>query len=102
MLKLVNKKRSGFTLIEMVFVIFIISLLLFIIIPNISSQKKNATDKTDQAFISTLQTQVDIFNDDNPSLEELKKDGYISDSQYKHANDKGIEIKGGKVEHTQK
>lgn len=35
-----QKKHSAFTLIEMVIVLFIISLLLLIIIPNVNQQKK--------------------------------------------------------------
>lgn len=39
---MVQKKHSAFTLIEMVIVLFIISLLLLIIIPNVNQQKKSA------------------------------------------------------------
>ncbi|MGR3741432.1 competence type IV pilus major pilin ComGC [Companilactobacillus sp. DQM5] len=93
------KRRSGFTLIEMVFVIFIISLLLLIIIPNISQQKSHATNKTDEAFITTIQGQADLYEGDGtPSLEQLAKEHYISEKQLKHANEKGITIHDGTVE----
>jgi competence protein ComGC len=36
------KIKKGFTLIEMTIVLFIISLLILIILPNVTSQKKNA------------------------------------------------------------
>ncbi|MDN6543613.1 MAG: prepilin-type N-terminal cleavage/methylation domain-containing protein, partial [Lentilactobacillus parabuchneri] len=42
MKKQVKKTRSGFTLIEMTIVLFIISLLILIIIPNLSNQRKLA------------------------------------------------------------
>ena len=37
-----KKKRRGFTLIEMAIVLFIISLLILIILPNIGTQRKHA------------------------------------------------------------
>lgn len=41
-----TRKHAAFTLIEMVIVLFIISLLLLIIIPNINQQKQAAQSKT--------------------------------------------------------
>lgn len=90
-------KRKGFTLIEMVFVIFIISLLLLIVIPNISKQKDIAIKKTDKAFITMIQTQADLYDERNVSLNELEKNGFISSEQLKKANEKGIKIENGQV-----
>ncbi|GKQ42992.1 competence protein ComGC [Companilactobacillus sp. RD055328] len=91
-------KHKGFTLIEMVFVIFIITLLLLIVIPNLASQKEHATNKTDEAFITTLQGQVDLYEGETPTLKGLATSHYISDKQLKHAEEKGITIHDGIVE----
>lgn len=98
MKKIKKRFRSGFTLIEMVFVIFIIALLLLIVIPNIAQQKDHAANKTDEAFITTLQGQVDLYDGGKPSLDDLLKGHYISDKQLKHAEEKGITINNGIVE----
>lgn len=99
-MRLWKKKQGGFTLLEMVCVIFIISILLLIIIPNIATQKSHAESKTDEAFITTIQSQVDLYdgNSSSVTLEQLEKDHYISSKQLKHANDKGITIKNGIVQ----
>ena len=41
--KYLKKKKAGFTLLEMSIVLFIISLLILIILPNLAQQRKNAT-----------------------------------------------------------
>ncbi|UQS82495.1 prepilin-type N-terminal cleavage/methylation domain-containing protein [Bombilactobacillus folatiphilus] len=98
MSKLKLKNHGAFTLIEMVIVLFIISLLLLIIIPNINTQKHSAQSKTDAAFQSTLQTQVDMYdNDDAVSWDQLEKDNYLSASQTKKAKSEGYTIHDGTV-----
>lgn len=61
-----NQSLKGFTLIEMVIVIAIVVMLLVIIAPNLVHQRQVAQNKTDQAFATTLQTQVELYNDENP------------------------------------
>ncbi|NVY97095.1 prepilin-type N-terminal cleavage/methylation domain-containing protein [Lactobacillus sp. DCY120] len=91
-------KHSAFTLIEMVIVLFIISLLMLIIIPNINQQKKAARSKTDNAFKTTLQTQVNMYDGSNPTWDALAKDKYLSNSQLKKATSDGYTINDGVVE----
>lgn len=83
-----NRKQAGFTLIEMVVVIAIVVMLMIIIAPNLMQQKNNAEDKTDKAFTTTLQTQVELYNDEHEksplknSLEPLKEsDQYLTKEQ---------------------
>lgn len=61
-----NQKQKGFTLIEMVIVIAIVVMLLVIIAPNLVHQRQVAQNRTDEAFATTLQTQVELYNDENP------------------------------------
>lgn len=91
MTKLKKKTREAFTLIEMVIVLFIISLLLVLIIPNLGGQKENAVNKTDEAFRTTLQTQVDMEDEKVTNSDKLK----LTDEQKKKAQK--FEIKDGQV-----
>ncbi|WP_181190612.1 competence protein ComGC, partial [Bombilactobacillus bombi] len=82
---------------EMVIVLFIISLLLLIIIPNVNQQKKSAENKTDNAFKTTLQTQVDMYDGSDVSWQILEKEHYLSDAQAKKAINEGYQIENGNV-----
>lgn len=93
--------KKGFTLIEMTIVLFIISLLILIILPNVSSQKKNAKHIQGNAMTEVVQTQADLYEnefDEAPKgLEDLKEKGYLSDKQMQQANRDGIKITDGHV-----
>lgn len=93
------KIKKGFTLIEMTIVLFIISLLILIILPNVTSQKKNAGHIQGDAMTQVVQTQVDLYeneyNELPKSLDELQDKGYLSDKQVQQANRNGIKINGG-------
>ncbi|KRN98655.1 competence type IV pilus major pilin ComGC [Companilactobacillus kimchiensis] len=80
-----KKIHRAFTLIEMVIVLFIISLLLLIMIPNLAAQKEKADKRSDEAFNITIQTQKELYAEDHdgksPTLAELKDGSYISNKQ---------------------
>ncbi len=74
-----KKKLSGFTLLEMLVVLFIISLLLLL------SQKESATNKSDAAIVKVVETQIEVFELDygrKPEEGELVSKGYVSEDQY--------------------
>lgn len=89
--------HKGFTLIEMVIVLFIISLLLLIMIPNLVAQKNNAKNKTDDALRTTIVTQAQMYSEneniDPVNLGMLKDASYITDKQYKQAQKVGFKDK---------
>ncbi|WP_125769252.1 competence type IV pilus major pilin ComGC [Companilactobacillus furfuricola] len=58
------RKRKGFTLIEMVIVMLIISMLLLLIVPNLAEQKNVAQTRADEAVTETIQSQVNMSNAD--------------------------------------
>ena len=58
-MKILKKKQSGFTLLEMSIVLFIISLLVLIMLPNLSQQRKHANSILGKAMTSVIQTQID-------------------------------------------
>lgn len=80
-----KKKNSGFTLLEMLVVLFIISLLLLLFVPKIMSQREAAQKESDKAIVRVVETQIEVYKLDHdgkePSREQLL-DGYVSEKQY--------------------
>lgn len=108
MKKLINllkkhPRQKGFTLIEMVVVIAIVVMLMIIIAPNLVKQKGHAQQKTDDAFRTTLQTQVELYKDEHPdekmtSLEPLKSNKYLTSDQQKKLNKYSLNSDGEVIE----
>lgn len=96
-----KKIRKGFTLIEMVIVLFIISLLLLLMIPNLVKQKDGAQKKSDEALRTTIVTQAQMYSENNDDdnknndntkvdLDTLHSQHYITDKQYNQAKKIGF------------
>ena len=92
-----KKKRRGFTLIEMAIVLFVISLLILIILPNIGTQRKHANTVNDKALQTQLNTQAELYMDEKNTntvtIDELKSANYLNNDQYDQIKKKNIEIK---------
>ena len=74
------KNEKGFTLIEMMIVLLIISVLILITIPNVTKHSATIDDKGCDAYVTMVQGQVQAYKLDNkeyPSLVELEGEGYI-------------------------
>lgn len=73
--------ERGFTLIEMLVVLLIISILLIITIPNITKHQSTIQTKGCQAFIKMVQSQVQAYEIDYnqlpASMDELESKGYL-------------------------
>ncbi|WP_026692906.1 competence type IV pilus major pilin ComGC [Peribacillus kribbensis] len=73
--------EKGFTLIEMMIVLLIISVLLIITIPNIVKNQTTVKAKGCEAFIKTVEAQVQSYQLDKNSLpedmDELVTGGYL-------------------------
>ncbi|TPR12712.1 competence type IV pilus major pilin ComGC [Apilactobacillus timberlakei] len=95
------KKRSGFTLIEMTIVLFIISLLILIIVPNLNGQRKKAESVHNNAMISLVQSQIDAYlidkGDADVTYQSLKDNDYLNSSQISRAEKQGINIDNNKA-----
>lgn len=103
-LKKMKKNNEGFTLIEMLIVIFIISILLLLIIPNITKNLDSAKDKSSQAYVKTVQSQVTSYElnegDSDVTFEKLVEKGYLNgtvEEASKAPNGKQIIIENGKA-----
>lgn len=101
-----KRKVKGFTLIEMVVVVAIIVMLLIIIAPNLTKQKNNASDRTNDAFKSTLQTQATLYEDDKDrngkeiTFQNMFDDGYLTKKQF--TKSKNYTVTDGVVERNAK
>lgn len=75
------KNEKGFTLVEMLIVMMIISVLLILIIPNVMKQQSIVQSKGCQAFQKNVQAQVQAYMLDNdneiPTIEQLKTEKYV-------------------------
>lgn len=97
-----KKKAAGFTLVEMAIVLFIISLLILIVVPNVSKQRGRAITINDQALQTELNSQAELYrnehnldNSTKVTLDELKSEGYLSQGQLKQIEKEGLEIGKG-------
>lgn len=79
------KEERAFTLIEMLIVLMIITVLILLIIPNLSDKTASVHDKGCDALKETVQAQVSAYQLDKGalpnSLSELVETNYITEDQ---------------------
>ncbi|MEK5232483.1 competence type IV pilus major pilin ComGC [Lysinibacillus sp. FSL K6-0232] len=89
------KQQTGFTLIEMLIVLLIISVLILITIPNITKHFATIDKKGCTAYISMVQGQVEAYRVDfmsYPTLEDLVREGYLKENETTCPNKEEIMI----------
>ena len=94
-------KKEGFTLVKMLIVLLIISILLVIIIPNISKQSETVKSTGCQAQVKMVAGQVEAYtlkHDAKPnSINDLVSDGYINQKQLTCKSGETITLDNGEV-----
>lgn len=89
MKKNVPKRKKAFTLIEMLIVLVVVSLLMAIIIPNVSGQRDRINQQAAENILEILETQANTYlmveDDEEVSLGELTDGGYITSKQAQEA-----------------
>lgn len=79
------KNEKGFTLIEMMIVLLVISVLLIITIPNIAKHNTNINNKGCEAYVKMVEAQVQAYKMDHNEYPEnigvLITDGYLKSDQ---------------------
>jgi competence protein ComGC len=91
----VLKSQKGFTLIEMLIVMLIITVLIAIALPNVTKQTASVDDKGCKAFVHMVQGQVESYRMDKksvPTVENLVTDGYLRANETSCPNGKTIAI----------
>ncbi|HHJ7453792.1 competence protein [Streptococcus pyogenes] len=81
-----HKKLKGFTLLEMLLVILVIS----VFVPNLSKQKDRVTETGNAAVVKLVENQAELYElsqGSKPSLSQLKADGSITEKQEKAYQD---------------
>lgn len=94
--------RRAFTLLEMAIVLFIISLLVLIVLPNISTQREHATKIHENAMTNVVQTQLDLYENDTgqraQSIDQLVENQYLTAAQAQKATSEHIKVVNGRAE----
>ncbi|MFJ3388406.1 MULTISPECIES: competence type IV pilus major pilin ComGC [Lysinibacillus] len=89
------KQQAGFTLIEMLIVLLIISILILITIPNVTKHFATVDEKGCKAYISMVQGQVEAYRVDfmaYPTIEDLVEKGYLKKDETTCPNKEEIMI----------
>lgn len=88
------KNQSAFTLVEMLIVLMIISILILLIVPNVSKKSANIHEKGCHALVELVQSQVIAYELDHKKLptdlQSLKSEKYIDESHLTCGNGKNI------------
>ncbi len=74
-------ENKGFTLLEMLMVVFIIATLLILTIPNITSHKDGVEGTSCEAYADLIQTQMaayQLVEGEEPTIDSLISKGYIT------------------------
>lgn len=76
-------KYAGFTLLEMLIVLLIISVLILLFVPNLAKHKETVDKKGNEAIVKIVESQIELYTLENktPSLNELVNEGYITKEQ---------------------
>jgi len=91
------RNEKGFTLIEMLIVLFIISILLLVTIPNITKSNEAVEGKGCEALVELVETQMELYRINHPnneyptSIDDLT-DEYLNEDQTKCPDGKLITI----------
>ena len=56
-----KKIHQGFTLVEMLIVLLIVSLLVLMFIPNLANHKQTVTEQGHEAIYKSVETQLELF-----------------------------------------
>lgn len=82
---------KGFTLVEMLVVLLIISVLMLLFVPNLTKQKDAIQAKGNAAVVKVVESQMELYeleHDGKATAEKLESEGYITQEQLKAYNAK--------------
>lgn len=94
-IKVIKKQYAGFTLVEMLIVLFVISVLVLLFVPSLTNQRSRITESGNQAFIQVVQTQVELYqmNEGQPvTYSNLVANNYLSQEQADRAVELNLDL----------
>ncbi|MHC5247344.1 competence type IV pilus major pilin ComGC [Enterococcus sp. LJL90] len=81
----ISQWNQGFTLIEMLIVMFVIGVLILLFAPNLSNHSKDITSRGDEAIVEVVKTQIELYKLNNdgvtPNEQEMVPD-YLTQKQW--------------------
>ncbi|TCP31152.1 competence protein ComGC [Scopulibacillus darangshiensis] len=97
-MKHIKLTQDGFTLIEMMIVLMIISILLLIAVPNMIKSHDIVETKSCKATIQLVQSQIATYkvenNGETPDLATLKGEGYVDSVECPDGGELSINSEG--------
>lgn len=91
--------KKGFTLLEMVVVVIIVSILFLLTVPNVSKVISSVDNRACSALTKVVDSAIAQFKLDYGtlpnSMDDLKNGGYISPEQMSCSNGKSLSIQDG-------
>ncbi len=91
-----NQKFSGFTLLEMMLVLLVISVLILLFVPNLAERKKEVDEKGKDALEKVVETQSEMYKinegDGVVTYTDLEAKGYLTEKQVDRAEKYGITV----------
>lgn len=95
------KNNRGFTLIEMLIVLMVISVLIILFVPNLSDRSGDVHGTGCEALVSLVQSQAELYELEEGtqpgSIQALVDDGYITLDQIECSNGTPLSISNGTV-----
>ncbi|MBM7713800.1 competence protein ComGC [Bacillus thermophilus] len=95
MLKFFRKNQKGFTLVEMMVVLLVITVLILVALPNVTKHSSNINNKGCDALRHMVQGQVEAYrltHQQIPSFTELQREGYVKEKDNTCPNGKTLVI----------
>ncbi|WP_342525442.1 competence type IV pilus major pilin ComGC [Chryseomicrobium sp. FSL W7-1435] len=94
------RNESGFTLVEMMIVLLIISVLLLITIPNIARHTATIDEKGCEAYRTMLSSQIEAYKLEfkaKPELADLQTEGFVKEGDLVCPNGTELTIVAGVI-----
>lgn len=94
------KSERGFTLVEMLVVLLIISILILVTIPNVTKYSEMIDDKGCEAYLKMVQGQAETYKIEHntyPTIEQLKTENYLGTGEVACPNGSRLSIDKGQV-----
>lgn len=90
--------KKGFTILEMILVLSVIAVVVLITIPNVSEKKKLINNVGCKALVEVVNSQIltyELLGDSCSSIDDLIKEGYLTEQQRKCPDGREIIIEDG-------
>ena len=95
MLNFLKKNEKGFTLVEMLVVLLVITVLILVALPNVTKHSSNINNKGCGALRQMVQGQVEAYRMNHhqiPTFAELQNEGYVKEKDNICPNGKKLVI----------